>query len=65
MAVNLEKEAPKSRSGAWFQEFVDSVIVKVDTGQNLRYCVQVLRTLVGFCWEVIRSMFGYKESFSV
>jgi len=64
MAVNLEKEDLGSRSDGWFQAFVDGVVVKVDTGQNLRYCVQVFKALFEYCWEVMRSMFGYKEVFS-
>ena len=65
MAVNLEEEDLESKSGGWIQAIVDGVVVKVDTGQNLRFCVQVFRILFGYCWEVVRSVFGYKEIFSL
>jgi len=61
MAVNFGTESFKSRSREWLEYLMDLGIVKVDTGQNPRYCVQVMRVWLGFCWQAIRSVLGWKE----
>lgn len=58
MAVNLEEEDLASKPGSWLLAIVNSTVAKMDTGQNLRYCVQVLGALLGAFWHVVRSMFG-------
>ena len=65
MAVNLENEDLGSGGGSWswVQLFRDRAMVKVDTGQNLKYCVQVFGAFFGALWDIVRSMFGYKEGF--
>jgi hypothetical protein len=67
MAVNIGDDALGSGRGAWlwFESFRDIPIVKIDTGQNLRYCVQVLGSLLRALWDIVRSMFGYKEGFGL
>jgi hypothetical protein len=67
MAVNLESEdfGLEARARSWFELFRDPAMVKVDTGQNIWYCVQVLESLLGALWDIIRSMFGYKEGFGL
>jgi hypothetical protein len=49
-------------SGSSFNSFV----AWLDTGQKLRLCVDVLRTLWGLCWDIMRFVFGSgnKESLS-
>jgi len=65
MEVNLNDEERRSerRDSPWFESFRDKAIVKVDTGENLRYCVQVFGSLLRALWNIVRSMFGYKEGF--
>lgn len=67
VAVNIDHEDFGSEDGAWswFQSFTDRTLVKVDTGQNLKYCVQVLESLLGALWDIVRSMFGYKNGFGL
>ena len=64
MAVNLGTDSFELRSREWLGYLLDLGIVKVDTGQNLRYCVQVMRVWFGFCWQAIRAALGSKERFS-
>lgn len=67
MAVNLEDEdfGFEERAWSWFELFGDPATLKVDTGQNIRYCVQVFGSLLGALWDIVRSMFGYKEGFGL
>jgi hypothetical protein len=68
VVVNLDNDDLVSKSGSSFESFVACVVAKLDTGQKLRFCVNssvfILRTLCGFCRDVIRLMFGNKEGFS-
>lgn len=63
MAVNIEKGDIGFEGGAWswFQSFRDRAMAKVDTGQNLGYCVQLLGSLLGVLWDYFRLTFGYKQ----
>lgn len=65
MAVNIENNdiGPEAGAWSWFESLRDRVIVKVDTGQNLMYCVQVLGLFLGALWDMVCSMLGYKERF--
>jgi hypothetical protein len=65
MAVNICDDAPESGPGAWFwfEPFRNIATIKIDTGQNLRYSVQVIGSLLRALWDIVRSMFGYKEGF--
>jgi hypothetical protein len=67
MAVNIRDDALESERGAWFwfEPFRNIATIKVDTGQNLRYRVQVLGSLLRALWDIIQSMFGYKEGFGL
>jgi hypothetical protein len=44
------------RSGSSVQSFV----AWLDTGQRLRLCVDVLKTLGVLCWDIVRFIFGKK-----
>ena len=67
LAVNIEDKHLGSEQGAWswFQSIRDRATVKVDTGQNIQYCVQVFGWLLGALRDILRSIFGYKEGFGV
>lgn len=67
VAVNIDHEDFESEDGvwSWFQSFTDRNLVKVDTGQILKYCVQVLESLLGALWDIVRSMFGYQDGFGL
>ena len=40
-----------------FISFVRSVTAKVDTGQNVRYCLHGFEKLFSFLWNFLRSIF--------
>jgi hypothetical protein len=52
------------RSGSSFN--FQSFVAWLDTGQKVRLCVDVLRTLWGLCWDIMSFVFGSrnKENFS-
>jgi len=58
--VNLDSSEAQDLVSRMSGSSVQSFVAWLDTGQKLRLCVDVFRTLWVLCWDIMRFVFGEK-----